>query len=432
MPSPPNNQPALAAATKPDDIAALDSLGLELRRRAAAGRWRLPRMTRDIHLLALHSVVAMLAWTLSGAFSAVFLLRAGLAPAQIFLAFAAILVLRFVMRPVVLYAAPAMGLRRALIVGAIFCALSCPALALVDGLGLGLAVFVAVSALGQVFYCTCYHVFFIALSDSGRRATQVGAFQALGTLAAVAGPAAGGLLLATRGPWPTFGAAFLIALAAILPLTRLAAPPIARARPRGAYAAAKSGVKLYFADGWIQVSLTSAWSIVLFQALHDRYDSFGGTLSLAALAGALGGIVFGRLIDSGHARSAVWINAAILAVVLVLRAATFGNAAAAVAVAIGTTMVGGFYLPAWMTAVYDEAKRSPCTFRFQFAAEGGWDGGGALAGLIAAAFCAFGLPTETAILLALPMVAMQTFLLDRSYARQATARSGRRLAAAAS
>lgn len=377
--------------------------------------------SRGINRLALHNAMATLAWALSAAFSASFLLRAGLAPAQIFLSFAAILALRFVMRPLVLVAAPAMGLRRAFIVGAFFCALSCPALALVDGVGLGLAIFVVLSSLGQVLYCTCYHVFFTALSDTGRRGAQVGAFQAVGNLAAVLGPAAGGLLLATRGPWLTFGAAFLIAMAAIVPLLGIAEPAIVRENPRGAYAAAKRGVKLYFADGWIQVGFTTAWSIALFKALHGRYDSFGGTLSLAALAGALGGIFLGRLIDRGHARSAVWINAGILAFGVVLRAATFGSAAVAIAVAVGSTTLGGCYLPSWMTAVYNEAKIAPCTFRFQFAAEGGWDAGGVLAGLVAAAFCALGLPVDAVILLALPMIGLQTALLERSYAHHAAA-----------
>ncbi len=377
---------------------------------------------RDIKRLALHNAVATLAWALSSAFSAVFLLRAGITPAQIFLAFAALLALRFVMRPLVLVTAPVLGLRRTFILGAIFCALSCPALALVSGIGFGLAVFVIVSALGQVFYCTCYHVFFTTVSDRGRRATQVGAFQALGTVAAMLGPALGGVLLATRGPWPTFGAASLIALAAILPLVHIAEPPMVREKPRDAYAAAKTGVKLYFADGWMQVSLTSAWSMVLFQALGERYDSFGGTLSLAAFSGAVGGIFLGRLIDNGHARSAVLINAAMLALVVVLRAATFGHAAAAVAVAIGTTLLSGVYLPSWMTAAYNEAKIAPCTLRFQFAAEGGWDGGGVCAGLIAAGCCALGLPLSVSILLALPMVAVQALLLGNSYADRPVAR----------
>ena len=51
----------------------------------------------------------------------------------------------------------------------------------------------------------------------------------------------------------------------------------------------------------------------MFQALGGRYDSFGGTLSVAALAGAAGGMVLGRYIDLGHARRVIWISAAILA-----------------------------------------------------------------------------------------------------------------------
>src|SRR6185503_3900024 len=130
---------------------------------------------------------------------------------------------------------------------------------------------------------------------------------------------------------------------------------VERAMPEGAYAAAANAVRLYFADGWIQVSLTTAWSIVMFQALGGRFDSFGGTLSLAGLAGALGGMVLGRFIDKGHARSVVWVNAGLLALGLVLRSATFGHAAAVVAVAVVVTLVSGLYLPSWMTAIYNEA-----------------------------------------------------------------------------
>jgi len=375
----------------------------------------------DVRRFALHVALGSLAWGLSNAFSAVFLLREGLEPAQVFLVFAAVNALRFALRPIVLAVAPEIGIRRALILGAAIIALSYPALALVHGIGIGLLIFVVASSLGQVFYFTTYHVFFAALSDDGRFGTQVGLFQALGIVSAVVGPAAGGLLLATRGPWPSFGLASLIALAGIAPLLGITEPRVARETPRGAYAAAKNGARLYFTDGWIQVSLSCAWSIVLFEALHDRYESYGGTLSVAALAAALSGIVLGRLIDKGHARSIAWISAGILAAGLLLRSLTFGNAVVAVAVAIGTVMGGGIYMPAWMTVVYSEAKLSPCPFRFQFAAEGGWDAGAVAAGLAAAAFCAIGLPVEGAILLALPMVVVQVFLLDRGYARQAAA-----------
>jgi MFS family permease len=371
---------------------------------------------RDINRLGLHAAVGTLAAALSYVFSTVFLIKAGLAPAEIFLAFAIVLALRFVLRPMLLVLAPAIGLRRALILGVFLGAFSVLALALVDGIGPGLAAFIALAALAQVFYCTAYHVFFSTLGDADRRGSQVSAVAAFGAVAGVFGPALGGLLLTVLGPGPTFGMAFVLTLASILPLLRLAEPPFERARPPGAYAAAKSAVALYFADGWIQVSLGTAWSLVMFQALGGRYDSFGGALSLAALAGAAGGMVLGRFIDLGHARRAVWINAAILAVGLILRASVGGDAAGVVAVAVTTTLVGGFYLPTWMTPAYNEAKVAPCPLRFQFAAECGWDAGGTAAGVIAAALLFSGIPLAAVILLALPMVLVQALVLERSYA----------------
>lgn len=198
----------------------------------------------DVRRFALHVALGSLAWGLSNAFSAVFLLREGLEPAQIFLVFATVNGLRFALRPIVLAVAPGIGIRRTLILGAVIIALSYPALALVHGVGIGLLIFVIASSLGQVFYFTTYHVFFAALSDDGRFGMQVGLFQALGIVTAVVGPAAGGLLLATRGPWLSFGMASLIALAGIAPLLGITEPQVARETPRRAYAAAKNGARL--------------------------------------------------------------------------------------------------------------------------------------------------------------------------------------------
>ena len=376
------------------------------------------RRNYDVQRLTLHVAISSLASALSSVFSIVFLVRAGLTPTQVFLAAGAFFAARLVTRPVVMVVAPAIGVRSALILGIVLIAASCPMLAPVNGVGFALAAYIAVAALGQAFYWTCFHIFFSAHSDSDRRGSQLGLLQALGALAAVFGPAIGGVLLTRAGPWVAFGTATLVALLSILPILRVAEPPIERAVPDGAYAAAKNGAMLYFTDGWMQVSLTNAWSLVMFSALGGRYDSFGGTLSLAGLAGAVGGMVLGRFIDKGHARRALWLNAFVLAIGLLLRSVTFGHAGAVIAVAVGTTLFSGLYVPGWMTPVYNEAKISPCLLRFQFAAESGWDVGGVIAAAIAAAMCHWGLPVEAAILLALPMVPVQAFLLERSYALQ--------------
>jgi MFS transporter, DHA1 family, inner membrane transport protein len=370
----------------------------------------------DIQRFTLHFAVISFAWALSSIFSVVFLVRVGLTATQVFLAAGAMIAGRFVLRPLVLLWAPAMGLRRALILGVVLNAVSCQMLAAVDGVGFALAAYLAVCALSQAFYWTSFHIFFSAFGDADRSGSQVGLFGVLSALSGLLGPAIGGVLLTRLGPWAAFGGGFVITLASVVPLLRIAEPHLLRTAPDGAYAAAKNGAMIYFADGWMQVSLTTAWSIVMFHALSDRYDSFGETLSLAGLAGAVGGFVLGRYIDRGHARRALWLNAFVLAVCLVLRSTTFGHAGAVVAVAIGTTLFSGLYVPSWITPVYNEARISPCMLRFQFAAESGWDMGGIIASGFAAAMCYWGLPIEAAILLALPMVPVQALLLERSYA----------------
>jgi MFS family permease len=258
----------------------------------------------------------------------------------------------------------------------------------VHGVGPALLLFCGISSLSQVFYWTCYHVFFASLGDIEHRGKQIGARQALSAVAGVIGPAAGGIMLTNFGPWIAFGAAAAIQVAAVYPLLHVEEPKITQPSPRGAFAAARMGILLFFADGWIQNGSATAWSIVMFQALAQRFDNFGGVLAVAALGGALGGMVLGRFIDMGHARRSVWLNAVILAVGLILKSICGSNPIAVVGIAIGTTLFSGLYFPYWMTAVYNAGKIAPCTFRFQFASEGGWDVGGVLACLVAAAVCA--------------------------------------------
>ena len=64
---------------------------------------------RHINRLAVHRVLVSLAWSLAGIFFMVFLLRAGLPLAQIFLLAAAILAVRFALRPLVVIVASAIG-----------------------------------------------------------------------------------------------------------------------------------------------------------------------------------------------------------------------------------------------------------------------------------------------------------------------------------
>jgi MFS transporter, DHA1 family, inner membrane transport protein len=378
-------------------------------------------LNRDLNHLVVHATLHALAWCFCGLFSGVFLVRVGVSVPQVFLAFAAILALRFALRPLVLVVAPAIGLRRTLMIGTLLFALPFPMLALVHGVGMALGLFCVVAAVGEVFYWTSYHAYFSALGDSELRGSQVAEREMLGALAGILGPAAGGIALAQFGPWPAFTLAFAIHIAAIVPLAYVSEPKIARASPGSLYGAAKSGIWLFFSDGWITASSATAWSIIMFRAAGARFDAFGGLLAAAALAGALSGLVLGRFIDAGHARRLTWVNSAILAGSLILKSICGEEPVAVIVVAIASTMLGGLHIPALMTAVYNEAKAAPCPLRFQFAAEGGWDAGGTLSCLLSAALCAADLPLQLAIVLALPMVPVQARLLMASYGRLVSA-----------
>jgi len=373
---------------------------------------------RDLNRLAVHSTLHQLAWTISSAFSAVFLLREGLSPAVIFLCLGAIIVLRFTVRPAVLFSVRSIGLRYTLIIGTFLYSVQSPLLALVHGPGVALLVYGVVAALAQAFYWTCYHAMFATIGEASSRGSQIGWRELLIGIAGVLGPALSGVMLTIAGPWAAFGAAGVIDLAAIAPLLDLREPPIQPTAPLDVFAFYKRGVLLLGSDGWIFNSSAVAWSLILFQALDARYDAFGGVLAAAALAGAISGLVLGRFIDMGHARRATWVNAATLAGTLIAKAVCGSEPIAVIAVAVGTTALGGLYVPSLMTAIYNEAKASSCPLRFHFAAEIGWDVGGSLACLAAGALCAYGVSLQAVIMLALPMVAVQAFVLEASYAER--------------
>lgn len=370
---------------------------------------------RAVNRLAVHTALQQLAWCMSGAFFGVYLLRAGLAPSVLFLASAGVLTLRFVLRPLVLLVAPRIGLRYTLVIGTLLTALQYPAVGLVRGADATLALFCLIGALAGVFYWPCYHTFFAALGDREYRGSQVGVRQVLMGIAAVVGPAAGGVMLARFGPWVAFGTAAAAQALAAVPLFAVHEPPLAQRSPRGAYAVSWSGVRLFATDGWMLAGAALAWDITMFRALQSRFDQFGGVLALAALAGALGSVVLGRFIDLGHARRVIAFNAAMLCTGVLLRTFCALTPAAVISIALITTMLGGMYVPVLMTAFYNASKASPCPFRFQFAAEGGWDFGGAGVSVAAALLCATGVSPQATILLALPAVLAQAWLLARVY-----------------
>lgn len=371
-----------------------------------------------VNLLNLHYGVHALALSGGGAFFAVFLLRAGVPAHGVLASLAAILVGRFLIRPSVLVLGKRYGLKPLVIAGTILTALQYPLLAEVNGVGWPLLVLCLVSSVGDTFYWTSYHAYFASLGDAEHRGHQIGAREAIAALVGIAAPLLTGWALVTLGPRVAFGATAVVLMFSALPLLRTPNVLVAADAP-GALRAALPGILIFAADGWTAAGYVFVWQIALFLSLGESFAAFGGAMAVAAVAGAITGLLLGRFIDAGHGRRAVWLAVGAMAATLVFRANGYGHPAVAVVANAAGALVNAFYVPTLMTAVYNQAQASPCALRFHVATEGGWDAGGAAGCLAAAGLLWAGAPLSSAILLSLLGTTAAFALLRRYYGAQA-------------
>lgn len=367
-----------------------------------------------VNLLNLHYGIRALVMSGGGAFLAVFLLKSGVSAPLVLVSLAAIVILRFFIRPLVLVFAKWFGLKPAVVFGTIMIALQFPFLAVVDGFDGALLAFIAVAAVGDAFYWTSYHAYFALLGDAEHRGHQIGAREAAALLVGIVAPLLGGWTLANLGPWTAFNIVAVVQILSALPLLGTPKIAVAESAP-GAFKAAMAGVFLFAADGWIAASYLFVWQIALFLTLGEDFTAFGGAMALSAIVGAVTGMLLGRHIDAGHGGNAAWMAFVALALTIVLRTVSAEPVMAVAANALGA-LVGCLYAPAMMTAVYNLAKNSPCALRFHLVTEGAWDAGCAAGCLTAAALIALGTPIAYAIPLSLAGAVTWLMLLRRYYA----------------
>jgi DHA1 family inner membrane transport protein len=346
------------------------------------------------------------------------LLRAGVSVPGALLNVAAVLAGRIALRPAMLPMAKRWGLKPLLIAGTLIMAIQYPLLAMVHGVGPALVALCVASAAGDIFYWPTYHAYFAAIGDTEHRGHQVSAREAVASIVGIGAPLAGAWALITFGPvWMFCGVALIQALSAI-PL--LSAPNVSIARDApGAREAARLGFILFATDGWIGATYGFAWQIALFLSLGSSLSAYGGAMALAALVGAVFGLVLGKNIDAGHGRRAVLIAYGAATVVMLLRAASFGSPWLAVAANALGAVVGSLQAPVMNTATYNLSKASPCPMRFAIAGEAGWDTGCFLGCLMAAGLSALGVSRSVAVLMAFPVFVAAAWLLRRYYATHA-------------
>jgi DHA1 family inner membrane transport protein len=370
---------------------------------------------RTVNLVNLHYVISAIAMGGGGAFFTVYVLKAGVGVPAALLAFAAMFALRLVLRFMLLPFGIRFGLRRLVIVGTLLMAISFPFLAGVHGLGAGLLALVVVSALADTVYWPSYHAYFAAVGDAEHRGQQLGVREALTAALGIVTPLLFGWLLVVFGARVAFFATGAVQALSAIPILFTQDVPIAPHAP-GAFKAAIGGAMLFVGDGFVAAGYVVVWQMALFVALGENFLAYGGALAVAALVGAVGGLVLGRLIDQGKGGGAVWYSIGLLVLVIAMRTSVLHNPALAVVANALGALVGCLYVPTMMTAVYNQAKRSPCVLRFHIAAEGGWDIGVTIALTIAAAITWLGYSIGWGIALSLFGAAFVFVLLQRYYA----------------
>ena len=282
-----------------------------------------------VNLLNLHYGIHSIALGGGAAFFLVYLLKSGVPTPGVFVSLALILLGRFLIRPLVVGLAARWGLRALVVTGTLLTALQYPLLAEVHGVGAVLVGLCVVSAVSDTIYWSTYHAYFAALGDDEHRGQQIGMREAIAAIVGIASPLGTGWLLVTFGPRVAFGATAVIVILAALPI--LWTPDVRVARhASGAFRAAVPGALLFAADGWIAAGYVFVWQIALFVSLGESLLAYGGALAVAALVGAVGGLVLGRHIDAGHGKRAVLIAFGLIALIIVLRALATGNAVVAV------------------------------------------------------------------------------------------------------
>lgn len=371
-----------------------------------------------INRVNLHSGVQALAQGAGGIFFLVYMLKASVPFPAALLAQAAILAGRFALRPAILPLAKRIGLKPMVIIGTLVLALQYPLLAEVDGVGGALLLVCIAAAIGEVLYWPTYNAYFATLGDAEHRGHQVSAREAGVAVAGIIAPLLGAWALVTLGPRSMFAAVGLVQALAIVPL--IGAPNVAvKPTATRAFRAAWLGAVLYATDGWFDGWLILVWQMALFVSLGESVAAYGGAMALAALVGAVFGLLLGRHIDAGHGRRAVRIAYTLAASVVLVRAASLGSPWLAVAANAMGALIFPLMLPTLGAATYNLAKVSPCPLRFLIVAEAGWDLGCSAACLIAAALSASGVLHSASILLALPGLALAAWVLNRYFATSA-------------
>jgi MFS transporter, DHA1 family, inner membrane transport protein len=316
-----------------------------------------------INRIYMHVGLQSFAFNSGSAFVFVYLLKEGMGLPLVFLTISLMILARLIFRMGVIPIVNRLGLRNGLILGTVIEASGFLFLANVHSVDLWLIAYVAIAACGTAFYWTCYHACVARLGDAEHRGAQVSAREAIFALTGIIGPIFGGFMLTLFGPFYAFAAAAIFNALAVIPLFSV---PSMAILPESKI---KHDAKLFafgisFSDGLVALAVNFGWRIVLFKTLGENFNAYGGAIAAASLAGAVMGLGVGRLIDLGHHQRSVQIGLAFMAGTVLAEAFGYTTVWGAVAANMIGAVAGPLYMSAIMAPLYNVAKATDCTFRF--------------------------------------------------------------------
>lgn len=366
--------------------------------------------------VTIHSALQAFAENTGGLFMTAFLVKQGVSQPLALAAFAALVMTRYAMRPVILPLAIGLGLRAVVLIGIAIRSLGYILLGFVtraDGWMLG---YVLAMGLGSVLYWTAWHAYNAAIADHATRGQQVSLQQAASAGVAIVAPVLGGLIHDRMGAVAGFALIAAIQLAAAWPL-RLAPDVRVAAATKVDRAVIRFAQPLYCAEGLHSGAVNVVWNLALFVSLGERFGAFGGTMALSGACAAGASLLIGRRIDAGQGRAMVPLAYGCAGVAVVIKAIAWRHPIAAIAATALGALVSPITQVALLAPLYVMARRSACPLRFAMATEAGWDLGCALACMLAAGVLALGASYAWPILSGLVGVATVTLMLARWYAR---------------
>jgi MFS transporter, DHA1 family, inner membrane transport protein len=329
--------------------------------------------TKRCKLLTLHYVVRSLAMSLASGFVGAYLLRLGFSLATAIAIYAVLYLTRFAIRFGAAAVIRRLGVRRSLLVGASLGGLQFLPLVFAER-PTWLAIWVLTVCVGDCVYFPVYHAASAVCGGNGRRGRQIAERLFSGTAISIIGPLAGGVLLADAGAAAGFGVASLVCLNPLLWLGDIDVGWLPSLR-EAARLVDRVGILTLVADGWVSAGTSIAWSMILFTSLGSSFGAFGTANALAAVVGALVGLLCGQRIDHGQSQRLLRVVTAGLLAGIALRAGVYWDVQLAPVANAAGAAITGLYSLLLMSAVYDRAKHTGEAYHFHLCAEAGLDVG---------------------------------------------------------